>query len=140
MQLGCHRTVIVSSVSLQETSKYSDNFQEGFPTDLLSAMRSQACYLPSLPAVNADLLRDSAFTTPYATAAQVLQAEYTRRVGIERGQHDLVCQPIRQRNAERHQAAARRAEQRKHVEKANDELVLAAEQLQQQRLYEVCLA
>ena len=70
----------------------------------------------------------------------MLQAEYTRRVGIERAQHDLVCQPIRQRNAERHEAAARRREQRKHVEKANDELVLAAEQLHQQRLYEVCLA
>ncbi|KAL3162910.1 hypothetical protein ABBQ32_009352 [Trebouxia sp. C0010 RCD-2024] len=67
---------------------------------------------------------------------RVLQAEYNRRVGIERAQHDLFCQPIRQRNAERHEAAAGRREQRRQVEEANDELVLAAEQLHQQRLYE----
>ena len=76
-------------------------------------------------------------THPKASAAQVLQAEYNRRVGIERAQHDLVCQPIRQRNAERHEAAGSRREQRKLTEKANDELVLAAEQLHHQRLYEV---
>lgn len=70
----------------------------------------------------------------------MLQAEYNRRVGIERAQHDLFCQPIRQRNAERHEAAAGRREQRRQVEEANDELVLAAEQLHQQRLYEVCCA
>ncbi len=70
---------------------------------------------------------------------QVLQAEYNRRVGIERGQHEIVCEPIRQRNAERHEVAARRREQRRHIEKANDDLVVAAEQLHQQKLYEVCL-
>lgn len=61
-------------------------------------------------------------------------------MGIERAQHDQVCQPIRQRNAERREAAGSRREQRKLTEKANDELVLAAEQLHHQRLYEVHLA
>ena len=68
---------------------------------------------------------------------QVLQAEYNRRVGIERAQHELVCEPIRQRNAQRHEAAAQQREQRKQIEKTNDQLVLAAQQLHQQRLYEV---
>ena len=70
---------------------------------------------------------------------QVLQAEYNRRVGIERAQHELVCEPIRQRNTERHEAAAVRREQRRQLEQANNELLLAAEQLHQQRLYEVRL-
>ena len=68
---------------------------------------------------------------------QVLQAEYNRRVGIERAQHELVCEPIRQRNTERHEAAAERRERRRQLEQANNELLLAAEQLHQQRLYEV---
>ena len=71
------------------------------------------------------------------SAAQVLQAEYKRRVDVEQAQHDVACEPIRQRNTERHEAAARRVEQRKHIEKANEDLVLAAQQLHQQRLYEV---
>lgn len=70
-------------------------------------------------------------------ALQVLQAEYNRRVSIERAQHDVLCEPIRQRNAERHQAAARQRDQRRHIDKANEDLVVAAEQLHQQRLYEV---
>ena len=108
--------------------------------DLLSTVPSQACYLPSLPCTHTHLLGNFAFTSPGGTAAQVLQAEYTRRVGIEKAQHDLVCQPIRQRNTERHEAAAHRRQQRTQVDKANGELVLAAEQLHQQRLYEVCPA
>lgn len=68
---------------------------------------------------------------------QVLQAEYNRRVGIERAQHEVVCEPIRLRNAERHQLAAHRRDQYKHIEQANNDLVSAAEQLHQQRLYEV---
>lgn len=67
----------------------------------------------------------------------MLQSEYNRRVGIERAQHELICEPIRQRNAERHEAAANRREERKQLEKGNDDLVLAAEQLHQQKLYEV---
>ena len=69
--------------------------------------------------------------------AQVLQAEYKRRVDVEQAQHDVTYEPIRQRNTERHEAAARRVEQRKHIEKANEDLILAAQQLHQQRLYEV---
>ena len=69
---------------------------------------------------------------------QVLQAEYNRRVGIERGQHELVCEPIRQRNAVRHEAAALRRQERRELERANEELVLAAEQLHQQKMFEVC--
>ncbi len=67
----------------------------------------------------------------------MLQAEYNRRVAIERAQHEVVCEPVRQRNAERHEAAARRREQQRHIQKANDDLVAAAEQLHQQRLFEV---
>lgn len=67
---------------------------------------------------------------------KVLQTEYKRRVDVEQAQHDVACEPIRQRNTERHEAAARRVEQRKHIEKANEDLVLAAQQLHQQRLYE----
>ncbi|KAL0042270.1 hypothetical protein WJX77_008145 [Trebouxia sp. C0004] len=67
---------------------------------------------------------------------KVLQAEYNRRVAIERAQHEVVCEPVRQRNAEQHQAAGRRREQQRHIQKANDDLVSAAEQLHQQRLYE----
>ncbi|KAL0050091.1 hypothetical protein WJX82_004313 [Trebouxia sp. C0006] len=67
---------------------------------------------------------------------KVLQAEYNRRVAIERAQHEVVCEPVRQRNAERHEAAARRREQQRHIQKANDDLVAAAEQLHQQRLFE----
>ena len=108
--------------------------------NLLSTVPSQACYLPSLPCIHTHLLSNFALTSPDGTAAQVLQAEYTRRVGIEKAQHDLVCQPIRQRNTERHEAAAHRRQQRTQVDKANGKLVLAAEQLHQQRLYEVCPA
>ena len=60
-------------------------------------------------------------------------------MAIERGKHEVACEPIRQRNAERRQASAQRQEQRKLVEAANADLVRAAEQLHQQRLYEVCL-
>ncbi|KAL0041510.1 hypothetical protein WJX79_005750 [Trebouxia sp. C0005] len=67
---------------------------------------------------------------------KVLQAEHNRRVAIERAQHEVVCEPVRQRNAERHQAAARCREQQRYIQKANDDLVAAAEQLHQQRLFE----
>lgn len=69
----------------------------------------------------------------------MLQAEHNRRVAIERAQHEVVCEPVRQRNAERHQAAARCREQQRYIQKANDDLVAAAEQLHQQRLFEVQL-
>lgn len=70
---------------------------------------------------------------------QVLQAEYNRRLAIEKAQHDILTEPIRQRNAARHVAAELRQEERRQVQLANEQLVAAAEQLHQQRLYEVRL-
>lgn len=68
----------------------------------------------------------------------MLQAEFNRRLAIEKAQHDNLMEPIRQRNIARHAAAEQRQEERRQVQLANDQLVQAAEQLHQQRLYEVC--
>ena len=70
---------------------------------------------------------------------QVLQAEYNRRLAIEKAQHDILTEPIRQRNTARHIAAEVRQEERQQVQLANDQLLQAAEQLHQQRLYEVSM-
>lgn len=67
---------------------------------------------------------------------QVLQAEFNRRLAIEKAQHDILCEPIHQRNTARRMAAAVRQEERKQIQQANAQLVAAAEQLHQQRLYE----
>ena len=67
---------------------------------------------------------------------QVLQAEYNRRLAIEKAQHDILCEPVHQRNTARRMAAAVREEERRQIQQANDQLVAAAEQLHQQRLYE----